>query len=169
MDSCNLAILLFVLAIAQHHFLLVKANPAVLNSDDDSESVSMDNPMLSGSRGIRKNAVLAMAPSQPVFEKAPEIVYSGLQRNAFVPVTGTPPPSAQCSSIVKDIQLGFRKVINDSSPDLIPFFTDILDKGETDLTRECSKNNGESPGMVGNEQQKNVMANHQWVTEKFKL
>uniref|UniRef100_A0A0P5PQ28 Uncharacterized protein n=1 Tax=Daphnia magna TaxID=35525 RepID=A0A0P5PQ28_9CRUS len=126
MGSSNLAILLFVLAIAQQHFLLVKANPAVVNSN--SESVSIDNQMLRGSMGIRNNAMLAMAPSHPSFQNAPEIVYSGLQRNAFVPVTGTPPPSAQCSSTVKDIQLGFRMVVNDSSPDLIPFFTDILDK-----------------------------------------
>ncbi|XP_057380398.1 uncharacterized protein LOC130702802 [Daphnia carinata] len=169
MGSRNLVILLSVLAIAQHHFLFINANPAVLGSNsDDSESVSMDNPMLSGSRGIRKNAVLAMAPSQPLLEKAPEIVYSGLQRNAFGPVTGTPPPSAQCSSTVKDIQLGFRKVINDSSSDLKAFFTDILDKGATDLTWECSKNNGESPTMVESKRE-NIITNHQWVTEKFKL
>ncbi|XP_045029962.1 uncharacterized protein LOC123472460 [Daphnia magna] len=166
MGSSNLAILLFVLAIAQQHFLLVKANPAVVNSN--SESVSIDNQMLRGSMGIRNNAMLAMAPSHPSFQNAPEIVYSGLQRNAFVPVTGTPPPSAQCSSTVKDIQLGFRMVVNDSSPDLIPFFTDILDKGETDLTRECSKNNGESLKMVENERE-NILTNHQWITEKFKL
>ncbi|KZS08925.1 uncharacterized protein LOC116923844 [Daphnia magna] len=166
MGSSNLAILLFVLAIAQQHFLLVKANPAVVNSN--SESVSIDNQMLRGSMGIRNNAMLAMAPSHPSFQNAPEIVYSGLQRNAFVPVTGTPPPSAQCSSTVKDIQLGFRMVVNDSSPDLIPFFTDILDKGEIDLTRECSKNNGESLKMVENERE-NILTNHQWITEKFKL
>lgn len=79
MGSSNLAILLVTMAIVQQHFLFVRANPAA-RYGDDTESVVMDNPLLSGSRGIRKKAVQAMAPAMSLYQKDPTIVYSGLQR-----------------------------------------------------------------------------------------
>ncbi|EFX68777.1 hypothetical protein DAPPUDRAFT_259596 [Daphnia pulex] len=74
--------------------------------------------------------------------------------------------SKSCASVFDDARNGFNKIVNEAIPDFVNQYLPAgALKSDDDLNSDCYNSKGESILAEGND----VVIEHQWAVEKFKL